>query len=81
MFFVGDLREFYMFGDVGFNVIGYLFFFILINSYLKVYNLFLIWIVFVVVFGFNVLFEYFLFLKVIEKNMFLNFIDMLGWKN
>lgn len=80
-FFIGDLREFYMLGDAGSNVIGYLFFLILTNSYSASYNLFLIWAVFIVVFVLNVLSERLSFSKVIERNKFLNFIDMLGRKN
>ncbi|AEM73353.1 hypothetical protein Calla_0701 [Caldicellulosiruptor acetigenus 6A] len=80
-FFVGDLREFYMLGDAGSNAIGYLFFLILTNSYSKAYNSYLIWTVFVVVFGLNVLSEHLSFSKVIEKNTLLNFMDMLGRKN
>ncbi|WP_045174782.1 hypothetical protein [Anaerocellum danielii] len=79
--FVGDLREFYMLGDAGSNVIGYLFFLILINNYSASYNSFLIWAVFLVVFVLNVLSEHISFSKVIERNKFLNFIDMLGRKN
>uniref|UniRef100_A0A7C5V4D3 Uncharacterized protein n=1 Tax=Caldicellulosiruptor owensensis TaxID=55205 RepID=A0A7C5V4D3_9FIRM len=80
-FFIGDLRGFYMLGDAGSNAIGYLFFLILTNSYSESYNLFLVWVAFIVVFVLNVLSERLSFSKVIERNKFLNFIDMLGRKN
>ncbi|BCS81234.1 hypothetical protein [Anaerocellum diazotrophicum] len=80
-FFIGDLRELYMLGDAGSNVIGYLFFLFLTNSYSETYNSVLIWMVFIAVFGLNILSEHISFSRIIEKNTFLNFIDMLGRKN
>lgn len=79
--FIGDLREIYMLGDSGSNLVGYIFALIITNKFCKETNFNFLILITVVFLTLNLLSESVSFSKLIEKNKILRFIDMLGRKN
>lgn len=78
--FIGDIKEMYMLGDAGSNLIGYIFFLVMSQLYNIGVNTVVIWIVLFVVAALNLASEYVSFSEVIEKNKILKCIDELGRK-
>lgn len=79
--FIGDIKEIYMLGDAGSNVIGYIFFLIVSDIYSVNTNSVLVWVTLFIVTALNFASEYISFSQVIEKNKMLKYIDELGRKN
>lgn len=79
--FIGDIKEVYMLGDAGSNLIGYIFFLIMSQLYSTSVNTILVGIGLFFVTALNIASEYISFSKVIEKNRVLKYIDELGRKN
>lgn len=79
--FIGDIKEVYMLGDAGSNLIGYIFFLIMSQLYSINVKNFVIWITLFIVAALNLASECISFSEVIEKSKILKYIDRLGRKN
>ncbi|ABP67463.2 hypothetical protein Csac_1878 [Caldicellulosiruptor saccharolyticus DSM 8903] len=79
--FIGDIKEVFMLGDAGSNLIGYIFFIITSELYSRSLNSIVVWIALLIVAALNLASEYISFSEVIEKNKILKYIDDLGRKN
>ncbi|WAM32864.1 hypothetical protein [Caldicellulosiruptor morganii] len=78
--FIGDIKEIYMLGDAGSNLIGYVFFLIISQIYTIRTDNMLLWITLFSALLLNLASEYISFSQVIEGSKVLKFIDELGRK-